>query len=75
MASEVKDSQILLDPTQTGLMDFSVGSVLTDEGSGGRGRVFGYRHPVTLEVFNSLLTMSLGDFIRRLKLFSSKSLS
>ena len=75
MASEVKDSQILLDPTQTGLMDFSVGSVLTDEGSGGRGRIFGCRHPVTLEVFNSLLTMNLGDFIRRLKLFSSKSLS
>ena len=30
---------------------------------------------ITLEVFNVLLTMSLGDFIRHLKLFSLMSLS
>ena len=44
-------------------------------GIGWRGKGFWGQYLVTLEVFNLLLTMSLGDFIRHPKLFSLRSLS
>ena len=39
-------------------------------GMGERGRGLGGQHPVALGVFNSLLTISLDDFITHFKLFS-----